>query len=47
MSQRTNAGYIITDSVHVGDTEFVLGVSQHGAITAISFYSSALLFIAF
>lgn len=29
MSQRTNAGYIITDSVHVGDTEFVLGVSQH------------------
>ena len=29
MSLRINAGYIITDSVHVGDTEFVLGVSQH------------------
>lgn len=29
MSQRTNAGYIITDTVHVGDAEFVLGVSQH------------------
>lgn len=26
MNIRTNAGYIITDSVHVGRTEFVLGV---------------------
>ncbi len=23
-----NAGYIITDSIHIGDTEFVLGVCQ-------------------
>lgn len=29
MSVRINSGYIITDSIHVGDTEFVLGVSQH------------------
>ena len=29
MSLRINAGYIITDSIHVGDSEFVLGVSQH------------------
>ena len=29
MSLRINAGYIITDSIHVGDAEFVLGVSQH------------------
>ena len=29
MGLRINAGYIITDSVHVGDAEFVLGVSQH------------------
>lgn len=28
MSIRSNAGYIITDSVHVGNTEFVLGVNQ-------------------
>ena len=28
MSQRMNAGYIITDSVHVGDTEFVLRCSN-------------------
>ena len=26
MNMRMNAGYIITDSVHVGRTEFVLGV---------------------
>lgn len=26
MNMRINAGYIITDSVHVGTTEFVLGV---------------------
>lgn len=25
MSERKNAGYAITDSVHVGDTEFVIG----------------------
>ena len=29
MGLRINAGYIITDSLHVGDAEFVLGVSQH------------------
>lgn len=27
MNVRTNAGYIITSSVHVGESEFVLGVS--------------------
>ena len=26
MNIRINAGYIITDSIHVGETEFVLGV---------------------
>ena len=26
MDYRENAGYVITDSCHVGDTEFVLGV---------------------
>lgn len=26
--QRTNAGYAITDSVHVGDAEFVLGEKE-------------------
>lgn len=26
MNYRMNAGYIITDSIHVGETEFVLGV---------------------
>ena len=26
MDYRENAGYIITDSCHVGDSEFVLGV---------------------
>ncbi len=31
MNIRINAGYIITDSIHVGDYEFVLGVSQHVA----------------
>ncbi len=29
MNLRTNAGYTITDSIHVGDTEFVLGVNDH------------------
>ena len=29
MDQRINAGYVITDSIHIGNTEFVLGVSQH------------------
>lgn len=28
MDLRMNAGYIITDSIHVGNTEFVLGVSS-------------------
>ena len=27
MEQRTNVGYVITDSVHIGDTEFVIGQS--------------------
>lgn len=26
MSIRENAGYIITDSLHIGETEFVIGV---------------------
>lgn len=26
MDIRTNAGYIITDCVHIGENEFVLGV---------------------
>ena len=26
--QRVNAGYVITDSVHVGDAEFVLGEKE-------------------
>lgn len=25
MEQRANEGYIITDSIHVGDVEFVIG----------------------
>ena len=25
MNKRQNAGYIITDTIHIGDTEFVLG----------------------
>ncbi len=29
MNPRTNAGYTITDSIHVGDTEIVLGVNDH------------------
>ncbi len=29
MDYRENAGYIITDSCHVGDSEFVLGVHLH------------------
>lgn len=29
MNLRINAGYIITDSIHIGEYEFVLGVSQH------------------
>ena len=28
MSERLNAGYLITESIHVGNTEFVLGVNQ-------------------
>lgn len=28
MDLRMNAGYIITDSIHIEDTEFVLGVSS-------------------
>jgi len=27
MGNRMNAGYLITDSIHIGTTEFVLGVS--------------------
>lgn len=27
MDVRMNAGYIITDSIHIGETEFVIGVS--------------------
>lgn len=30
MPNRTNAGYTITDSITVGDVEFVLGVSSEG-----------------
>ena len=29
MGQRTNVGHVITDSVHIGDTEFVIGQSEH------------------
>lgn len=29
MNLRINEGYIITDSIHIGEYEFVLGVSQH------------------
>ena len=29
MGLRINEGYVITDSIHIGDFEFVLGVSQH------------------
>lgn len=29
MSLRVNQGYIITDSIHVGEMEFVLGVNSH------------------
>lgn len=28
MDLRMNAGYIITDNIHIGECEFVLGVSQ-------------------
>ena len=28
MEIRTNAGYIITDSVHIGESEFVIGISS-------------------
>lgn len=31
MNYRINAGYIITDSVHVGEMEFVLGVHSTAA----------------
>ena len=30
MDYRENAGYIITDSCHVGESEFVLGVNLTG-----------------
>ena len=29
MEQRTNVGYVITGSVHIGDTEFVIGQSEN------------------
>ncbi len=29
MNIRMNVGYIITDSVHIGETEFVIGIHQH------------------
>lgn len=29
MNLRCNCGYIITDSIHIGDTEFVLGVNSN------------------
>lgn len=28
MEQRTNAGYVITDSIHIGETEFVIGQNE-------------------
>lgn len=28
MEVRTNCGYLITDSIHIGETEFVIGVHQ-------------------
>ena len=28
MDARINEGYVITDSIHIGDTEFVLGQSK-------------------
>ena len=28
MSERTNVGYMITDSVHIGNAEFVIGVNE-------------------
>ena len=31
MSLRINEGYIITDSIHIDECEFVLGVNQHSA----------------
>lgn len=31
MSLRINEGYIITDSIHIDEHEFVLGVNQHSA----------------
>lgn len=29
MDARMNTGYLITDSIHIGETEFVLGTSEH------------------
>lgn len=29
MEQRINIGYVITDSLHIGGTEFVIGQSQN------------------
>lgn len=31
MNERQNAGYIITDTIHIGDTEFVLGEHPEAA----------------
>ena len=28
MSERKNIGYVITDSVHIGETEFVIGAHE-------------------
>ena len=28
MSERKNIGYVITDSVHIGETEFVIGARE-------------------
>lgn len=28
MAERKNTGYTITDSIHIGDTEFVIGKSE-------------------
>lgn len=30
MGNRMNAGYLITDSIHIGTTEFVLGCEHNG-----------------
>ena len=43
MSMRINAGYIITDSVHIGESEFVLGVNMNEPSQFVTFVSSHLL----